>query len=91
MSEKVTISGYRHGHGRSTYGNIIAHDLLRGIVDEDVQGSKLLHVLLDSPAARLVVHEVARDQKTLPALLLDHLLGVLGIGLLLWEIDDGDV
>lgn len=36
-------------------------------------------------------HEVAGDKETLPPLLLDHLLGVLGVGLLLGEVNDSDV
>lgn len=71
--------------------NVVAHDLLRGIVHQHVQRAKGLDVLLDGLAARLVVHEVARDEEALAAFTLDELLGFFGVGLLLGEVDDGDV
>lgn len=39
----------------------------------------------------LIVHEVAREQKTGLILSFDGLLGILRILLLLGEIDDGDI
>ena len=56
-----------------------------------MNGSELLDVLLDGLAASLVVHEITGNQKALAALLLDHLLGVLGVRLLLWQVDDRDI
>jgi hypothetical protein len=53
--------------------------------------AELLDVLLYSLAAGLVVHQVSGNQQALTSLLLDHLLGVLGIGLLLGKIDDGHI
>lgn len=71
--------------------NVVAHDLFRGVVDKDVEGAELLHVLLDGLAARFVVHEVAWDEEALLALFLDHCLGFLGILFFFGEVDDGDV
>jgi hypothetical protein len=48
-------------------------------------------VLLDGVLALAVVHQIAGNQQALAALLLDHLLGVLGVGLLLGQVDDADV
>jgi len=72
-------------------GKVLAHDLLGGVVDEHVDNPKSLDMLVDGLLALLVVHQVAGDQQALAALLLDHLLGVLGVGLLLGEVDDADV
>ena len=67
---------------------VLAHDLLRSIVDQDVDLAKLIDVLLDGVFASLVVHEVSGEQNTLAALLLDHLLGLFGVFLLLGEVHD---
>lgn len=41
--------------------------------------------------AGLVLHQVARYQEALFSFLFYHLLGVLGIGLLFWEVHDADI
>lgn len=72
-------------------GNVVAHNLLRGIVDQHVQRAELLHMLLDGLAASFVVHEVAWDEEALLAFVFDHFLGLAGVFFLFGEIDDCDV
>lgn len=45
----------------------------------------------DSILAVFRGHEVPRDEEALPPLLLDKFLGILGVGLLLGEVDNRDV
>lgn len=67
---------------------VLAHDLLRSIVDQDVDLAKLFDMLLDGFLASLVVHEISGEQNTLTTLLLNHLLGLFGISLLFGEVHD---
>lgn len=73
------------------FGKVVAHDLFRCVVDEDVDLAKFLDVLFDRLLAGLVVHEITGDQEALTALLLNEFLGPFGVLLLLWEIDDTDI
>lgn len=70
---------------------VTAHDLLGCVVDEDVYLAVLVDVFLDRLLARLIVHEVAGDEHALAALLLNHLLGALGVFLLFWEVHDAHI
>jgi hypothetical protein len=72
-------------------GEVLAHHLLGRVVNQDVDGAERVDMLLDGLLALGVVHQVAGDQQALVALLLDHFLGVLGVRLLLGEVDDADV
>jgi hypothetical protein len=71
--------------------NVVAHNLLRGIVDQHMQRAKFLHVLLDGLAARFIVHEIARNKEALLSFLFDHFLGLAGVFLFFGEVDDCDV
>lgn len=65
-------------------GKVLAHDLLGGIVDQHVEAAVSIDMLLHRLTAGLVVHEIAGDEKALPALaFFDELLGFLCIFLLL--------
>lgn len=70
---------------------VLAHYLLGGIVDENVDLAKGVDMLLDGFAAGLVVHEVAGDEQAFPSLLLHHLLGLFGVLLFFREVDDAHV
>jgi len=72
-------------------GKVIAHDLLRCVVDQHMDDTVFVDVLLHGLLALGVVHQVAGDEKTLTALLLDQGFGLLGVFLLLGEIHDCDV
>jgi hypothetical protein len=70
---------------------ILTHDLLASVVDQHIDFTKLVNVFLHSLLARLIIHEVSGEEDTLATLLLDHSLGLFGILLLFWEVDDCDV
>ena len=65
------------------------HD--RSVVDEDVDSSKGLDDLLDDAVAALLVPDVLRDEKTLSARGGDERLGLVGVDLLLGEVDNRDL
>lgn len=70
-------------------GEILAHDLLGGVVDQHVDGIAVRgHMGVDGLLALLSVRQVAGHEETLAAVFLDHLLGVLRVGLFLGEVDD---
>lgn len=85
--QNITPKSTLH-HIKINLRNVLAHDLLRGVVDEDVQRTEFLHVLLDGFAAGFVVHEVSWDEEALLAFLFDHALGFLGVLLFFGEVDD---
>lgn len=70
------------------FGKIFAHDLLRSIVYKRVNGAEFVHVLLYGILARLVIHEVAGDEKALSSLLFNHSLRISGVFFLFGEVDD---
>lgn len=70
---------------------ILTHDLLGSVVDQDMDYTKLINVFLNSLLARLIIHEISGKEDTLATFLLDHSLGLFGILLLFWEVDDSDV
>lgn len=88
--QNITPKSTLH-HIKINISNVLAHDLLRGVVDEDVQRTEFLHVLLDGFAAGLVVHEVSWDEEALLAFFFDHTLGFLGVGFFFREVDYGYV
>jgi hypothetical protein len=67
---------------------VLAQDLLGRIVDEDVQLSELLHVLVDGALASFIIHEVAGNEVALLAFLSDEFPRFLGVLLFLGEVDD---
>lgn len=70
---------------------VVALDLLRGIVDKDVDLSKSVNMLLDSALTCLIIHQVAGDQLTLLAFIPDHLSSFVRIVVLLGKVDDGNI
>lgn len=67
---------------------IFAHDLLRSIVDQNVNLAEFIDMLLYGVFAGVVLHKVASNKQAFFALLLDELLRLFGIFLFVWEIDD---
>jgi hypothetical protein len=67
---------------------ILTHDLLASVVDQHINLSVLIDMLLNGFLACVVVHEVTGDKETLVTFLLDHSLGLFGVFLLFWEVDD---
>lgn len=61
------------------------------IVDEDVQPAELCDGVIDGPARRLLVGQVARQQNAPPARLLNPCCDIVRIALFLREIADGHV
>jgi hypothetical protein len=51
--------------------NVVAHHLLRGIIDEHVEGAEFLHVLLNGLATCLVIHEISWDEEAFFAFFFD--------------------
>jgi len=72
-------------------GKVLTHDLLRGVVDKDVDGAKSVDVLPDRLLTELVVHQIAGDEQTLPAFLFNHGLSFVRVLLFLWQVHDGDI
>lgn len=70
---------------------ILTHDLLGSVVDQNMDDTKLINMLLNSLLARLVIHKISGKEDTLATFLLDHSLGLFGILLFFWEVDDSDV
>lgn len=70
---------------------ILTHDLLSSVVYQDMDYTKLINVLLNSLLAGLIIHEISSKEDTLATFLLDHSLGLFGILLFFWEVDDSDV
>ena len=64
--------------------------LLAGVVDEDVEPAQLVDRLLDRAFAERLVADIAGDGDRLAALLLDDVLGELGV-LMFAKIEDSDV
>lgn len=73
------------------FGDIITHHLLGCVVDQYVNFPKYPHMLRHRVLTRLVIHQVPRDKQALTTLCLYHRLGVLGVGLLFWKVDNADV
>lgn len=72
--------------------DVRAHHLLRGVVHQHVDRvAEPVHVLLHCPPARLVVHQVAGDEKTCAPFVLDEPLRLFGVFLLLGQVHDADV
>ena len=65
--------------------------LVGGVVDEDVELAELLDRALDGLAAEARLAHVAGDEQRAPPLALDGRARLLGVHLLLGQIDDGDV
>lgn len=59
---------------------LLGHDLLAGIVDQDINLAKLCQVFLHNLLALLRVHEVMCKCEALLAVLLDGCLDALGTG-----------
>jgi len=72
-------------------GKVVAHDLLRGIVDKNVYDAVLFDVLLYCFLAFVVVHQVSGDQKTLLTFLFHQFLGLLSVVLLFGKVNDRDI
>lgn len=70
---------------------ILTHDLLSSVVDQNMDYAKLINVFLHSFLARLIIHEISGKEDTLATFLLDHSLGLFGILLFFWEVDNSDV
>jgi len=61
------------------------------VVDEDIDPAPGLDDLLDNSVAALFVPDVLGEQETFSTVSNDELLGLFGINLLLWQIDDCDL
>jgi hypothetical protein len=70
--------------------NGVLHHLERMIVDKNINSAHLLQRRLDRLLARLRRPQVRLEQVDLAATVLDHLLGLVGIRLLLGEVCDED-
>jgi hypothetical protein len=70
---------------------ILTHDLLPSVVDQDMDNTKLVNVFLYSFLACLIIHEISGKEDTLATFFLDHSLSLFGILLFIWEVDDSDV
>lgn len=69
---------------------VLAHDLRRGIIYEDVNLAELIDVLFDGALVGFVVHEIAGHKEAFSALVCNHLLRLLRAFLLLGKVDDGN-
>lgn len=71
--------------------DIFTHHLLARIVHQHVQLAELLHVLVDNLSTLFDILKVERNAEALSTLLLNHSFRILGVWLLLWQIDYGDI
>lgn len=67
---------------------VLTHELLPGIVHQDINLAIPINVFLDCVLAGIIVHEVSWEEQTLVAFFLDHALGLFGVFLFFWEVDD---
>ena len=70
---------------------VLAHDLLAGGVDKDVEMTVLLHVRVDNLVQVPQLLQVVGEELAFAACRLDEALGFFGVFLLLREVDDGAV
>jgi hypothetical protein len=67
---------------------VLTHKLLPSIIHQDIDLAILINMLLHCILAGLVVHEISGKEKTFVAFFFDHALGLLGVFLFFWEVDD---
>jgi hypothetical protein len=68
----------RIGQTHVNVGNVLLHDLLAGVVDQDIQSTVLANVVRDELLAVLGVHDVQSEGNTFLSIGLDGLLDPLG-------------
>jgi hypothetical protein len=88
--EDVAAKGALHGLDVQVFEVLTLH-LLARVVDQNVKTSELLHVRGHNLVQVFELLEIVRYAETLAAGFLDEALGLLGVLLLLREVDDGDI
>lgn len=66
----------------------VYHVLVRGVVDEDVDGAQVCDRLVDDLLTRLLGPQVGRAEEAFPPLPLHLSLRLLGVVLLFWQVVD---
>jgi hypothetical protein len=62
-----------------------------GVVDEDINPAPCLDDSLDNSFTTLLISDILGDTNTFSAVRVDNGFDFVGVDLLLWEVDNGDL